>query len=210
MGLCAQPGFCSPHNTPWRNHPNLSQFVSNRYLAWQKLSCCWNNPDLRMSEREKQSQFLKELIREEAPDASLELQNLIVKAERDEKCIGSAVRLVGFLALLATAGLGYSAVFVPQFFHNSTPLVVKFFTALVLACLICMVGFLGFWFWYRAICNRLYQDCRNLLISLHRSGPPPLTPFPSALVHKQGAQVYTIVTRQPEHDTEIITLPQAS
>ena len=163
-----------------------------------------------MSERKKQSQFLKELIRTEAPEGCLELENLIVKAERDEKCIGSAVRLVGFLALLAIAGLGYSAVFVPQFFHNSTPLVVKFFTALMLASLICMVGFLGFWFWYRAICNRLYQECRNLIMSMHRFSPPPPSPFPSALVHKQGAQVYTIVTLPSEQDTEIITLMQAS
>ena len=163
-----------------------------------------------MSERRKQSQFLKQLIHSEAPEGCLELQNRIVKAERDERCIGSAVRLVGFLALLAGAGLAYSAVFVPQFFHNSTPLVVKFFTALMLASLICMLGFLGFWFWYRAICNRLYQDCRNLLIALHRSGPPPPSPFPGALVQKKGAQVYTIVTRQGEHETEIISLPQAS
>src|SRR5262249_40043995 len=143
-----------------------------------------------MSEREKQNRFLKELMRSEDCEHLRRLHSLITKAERDEKCIASAFRLVALVAMLSAAGLGYSAVFEPEFFQNVTPTVVKFFTILGLASLICLAGFLGFWLWQRAICNRLYQDVRNFLISLHNSDPDPdpdpPTPFPSALVHKQG------------------------
>jgi len=163
-----------------------------------------------MSEREKQNRFIKELIRSEDCEHLQHLHSLITKAERDEKCIGSAFRLVALIALLSLAGLGYSTVFEPEFFHNVTPMVVRFFTALCLACLICLFGFLGFWLWYRAICNRLYQDCRNFLISLRDPDPDPPSPFPAALVNKQAGQVYTIVTQQAERHTEIIRLQQAS
>jgi hypothetical protein len=163
-----------------------------------------------MSEREKQTRFLKELIRSQDSEECRALVTRLNKAEQDENCIRSAVRLICLLAGLSIAGLGYSAVFVPQFFHSATPWVVKFFTALVLASLICLTGFMGFYFWYRGICNRLCHECRNLIIALHKFEPTPPTPFPAAMVYKQGIPVYTIVTRPPEHEADIITLPQAS
>src|SRR3954468_117681 len=139
-----------------------------------------------MSEREKQTRFLKDLIAAEDSEQCRDLQARLSKAEQDEKCIRSAVRLILLLAGLSIAGLGYSAVFVPQFFHSSTPWVVKFFTALVLASLICLAGFSGFYLWYRAICNRLCQECRNLIMALQSFQPTPPTPFPAALVYKHG------------------------
>src|SRR3989454_41453 len=108
-----------------------------------------------MSEREKQTRFLKELIRSEDHEELRALQTRITQAERDERCMRSAVWLMFIVALISGAGLGYSAVFVREFFDNTTPLVVKLFTALVMASFMCLVGFLGFWFWTRAICNRL-------------------------------------------------------
>src|SRR4051794_18264957 len=121
-----------------------------------------------MSEREKQTRFLKELIGSEDPDGCQDLKARILKAERDEKCIRSALWLVIMLASLSLAGLGYAAVFVPQFFSHTTPVVVKFFTALVLASGICLIGFGGFWMWYRGVCNRLYEECRNVIMTLHK------------------------------------------
>ena len=163
-----------------------------------------------MSEREKQTRFLKELIRTEDREELQELQARITQAERDERCIRSAVWLMFVLVLISGAGLGYSAVFVREFFDNTTPLVVKVFTALVMASFMCLVGFLGFWFWTRAICNRLYDECRNLIISLHQPPPPPPSPFPAALIPDYGAQVYTIVTPETGHEAQIITLPQGT
>jgi|ERR1043166_1492945 hypothetical protein len=167
-----------------------------------------------MSEREKQTRFLKELIRTEHCEELEALQSQITKAERDERCIRSAVWLMLVLALLSGAGLGYSAVFVREFFENATPVIVKIFSALVLASAICLVGFLGFWFWTREICNRLYEDCRNLIISLHRPTPqPPDSPLPpagSVALSREDYKVYTIVTPQTGHEAQIIALPQST
>jgi|tagenome__1003787_1003787.scaffolds.fasta_scaffold20555244_2 hypothetical protein len=166
-----------------------------------------------MSEREKQTRFLKELIRTECCDELESLKAQITKAERDERCIRSALWLMLVLALLSAAGLGYSAVFVREFFENATPAIVKVFSALVLASMICLVGFLGFWVWTRQICNRLYEDCRNLIISLHRPPTPPGNPFPPAssmALSREDFQVYTIVTPQTGHEAQIISIPQST
>jgi len=163
-----------------------------------------------MSEREKQTRFLKELIRSENREELRELQTRITQAERDERCMRSALWLMFVLVLISAAGLGYSAVFVREFFDNTTPVIVKIFTALVMASSMCLVGFLGFWFWTRAICNRLYEECRNLIISLHQPPPTPPAPFPAAMIPDYGAQVYTIVTPETGHEAQIITLPQST
>jgi len=162
-----------------------------------------------MSEREKQNRFIKELIRSDNSDQCREFQARISKAERDERCIRSAVFLVMIMALISGAGLGYSAVLVPEFFENSTPMIVRVFSALVLACLICLLGFSGFWWWYRKICNRLYNECRNWIMSLREQPVTPQTSLPS-IVHKQGVQLYTVVTSDAEQETQIITFPHAS
>jgi hypothetical protein len=44
-----------------------------------------------MSEREKQHQFIKQLIRADTSDKCRELQARICKAERDERCIRAAL-----------------------------------------------------------------------------------------------------------------------
>jgi len=60
------------------------------------------------------------------------------------------------------AGLGYFRCICAGILRKTqTPAIVKVFSALVLASMICLVGFLGFWFWTRQICNRLYEDCRK-------------------------------------------------
>jgi len=162
-----------------------------------------------MSEREKQHQFLKELICAENSNQCRELQARILKAERDERCIRSALFLIIVMALLSGAGLGYSAVLVPEFFENSTPLVVKIFSILVLACVISLLGFGAFWLWYRGACNRIYNECRNWIMSLRKNRPANSILHPTVIVHKEGVNVYTIATPNSEHETQIITYPNS-
>ena len=114
-----------------------------------------------MTERQKQTEFLKGLLGFASQHARSELQDRILKAEHDEKCVRSALILVGLVALFSVSGLGYSAVLLPEFFDNSTPMLVKLFCALGLGSVICMFVFLGCWLWYRAIANRLHDECRQ-------------------------------------------------
>ncbi len=114
-----------------------------------------------MTERQRQTQFLKGLLGFAGSRVRREFQDRISKAEHDEKCVRSALILVGLVGLFSVSGLGYSVVLVPEFFDSSTPLLVKLFCALGLGSVICMVVFLGCWLWYRALANRLHEECRR-------------------------------------------------
>ena len=117
-----------------------------------------------MSERQKQTQFLKCLLGFAGNRKRRELHERILKAEHDEKCVRSALVLVGLVVLFSLSGLGYSAVLLPEFFDNSTPFLVKIFCALGLGSVICSIVCLGCWLWYRSIANRLHDECRQLVM----------------------------------------------
>ena len=91
-----------------------------------------------MSEHQKHSAFLKSLLTCDDNAEHQCLQERIARAERDEHCIGCACRLVGLIALLALAGLGYCAVLLPEFFHKARHFYVQFFSALALASALCL------------------------------------------------------------------------
>src|SRR5256885_10178311 len=118
-----------------------------------------------MSERQKETEFLRELMRSHECDPCRDLQSRIIKAERDEHCMRSAVGLAFVLGLLAASGLGYSVVFLPEFFQNNTPMVVRLFSALLLASGICLLAFMALWCWYRSVSNALHDEGRQFIIS---------------------------------------------
>ena len=116
-----------------------------------------------MSERQKETKFLKTLILCDDSVQGRQLQERIKSAERDERCIRGAVGVVVVLALIALSGLGYSAVFAPQSGQFSSFLGARICCAFGLGSLICVAVFLGYWFWYRAVSNRVYEECRRFL-----------------------------------------------
>jgi hypothetical protein len=116
-----------------------------------------------MSEYRKQSEFLKKLVMHEDTPAHRALCERLAAAERNERCLLLACRLVGLIAAVALAGIGYSAVLLPQFFDNSTHVILRFFSALSLGSALCFVVFLGLWFWYRSQTNRIHDECRCII-----------------------------------------------
>ncbi|MBN2508298.1 MAG: hypothetical protein JXQ71_16585 [Verrucomicrobia bacterium] len=118
-----------------------------------------------MSERQKQTVFLKRLLQREATEQQRQLQHSIARAEHDERCVSSAMRLVGVIGLLAFCGLGYEAVLVEDFFVNPSHLLTRLFGYVALGSALCWTAFLGYWLWHRALTNRLYEEGRRLLIS---------------------------------------------
>jgi ABC-type multidrug transport system fused ATPase/permease subunit len=122
-----------------------------------------------MSERQKQNEFLKELMRSQDSEDCRALQLRITEAERDERCICRAMRLAFFLAVASLAGLAYSSVFLTEFFQPATPRTVQVLTALLMASAICLVGLIGFWLWYRGVCDGLAQQARKLIIARQTS-----------------------------------------
>jgi hypothetical protein len=164
-----------------------------------------------MSERQKQINFLKVLIRCDESDQHRDLQDRIKKAEQDEKCIRRMMFLVIVVALLSLAGVGYSAVFHPNFFAYTTPFIVRLFSALGLGSVACLIVFLGYWLWHRNMLNGLNEECRRIVLaSLHaHSQPSDSTP---GFKSNQELQltVYQGTAFGSEEQTNTISLRQAS
>jgi hypothetical protein len=166
-----------------------------------------------MSQHKKQATFLKTLLTYDDSAEHRQLQERIAVAERDEKCIGCACRLVGLAALLAFAGLGYCAVLLPEFFHNSRHFLIQFFCVLGLGSLLCLLVFIGLWLWYRGMVNRLHDECRKVITSLVQSRlKAQPRPAPTVLVQESEVATYETRTQSatPHSETEVIALRKAS
>jgi len=119
-----------------------------------------------MTERDKQTEFLKQLLVLSGSKSERELQTRMQDAHHNEKCVRYALTLVALIGGFAVCGLGYSAVLHPEFFDSSMPTLVKLFCAIGLGSLLCMIVFVGCWLWYRSISNRLFDECRELVFGL--------------------------------------------
>jgi hypothetical protein len=119
-----------------------------------------------MSEHRKQSEFLKKLVMHDDSPANRSVCERLAAAERNERCLLLACRLVGLIAAVALAGIGYSAVLLPEFFDNATHVILRFFSALGLGSALCFVVFLGLWFWYRSHTNRIHDECRRVIAAM--------------------------------------------
>lgn len=161
----------------------------------------------RATERERQSEFLKSLLQDET-DESRRLKNRLQQAEQNEHSIRRALVLMIIVAVFAVVGLGYSAVLMPEFFDNATPLLVKLFCALGLGSVLCMIIFGVCWLQYRKRSNEVNEDCRAFLSD--QVNEVKLDFQQSISVSKTPAQVYQIETISPDPESRIIQFPRAS
>lgn len=162
-----------------------------------------------MRERQKETAFLRGLIRLEDTEAGRRLQERITKAECDEKCIRRALFVVALVGLLSLSGLCYSAVFLQDFFQNSSHLVIKFFSASGLGSLLCFGGFLFYWIRYRRASNHLHGECRRFVmgfLELHFHAPAVRL----RVVQNPDLRVSRIATEELECSPTLVSLPKAS
>lgn len=164
-----------------------------------------------MSNRQKETKFLKTLIWCDESGHGQQLQARIKKAEQDEKCIRCALFLVGLVLLLSVSGLGYAAVFVPQFAQYSSHIATRIFCALGLGSVICFLVFVGYWLWCRAVSNRVFEECRQFLRGVlesrirEASAASPLPVSESAKL-----KVYESETRKSQDEADLFQLSKAS
>ncbi len=164
-----------------------------------------------MSERQKTTEFLKTLIRCDESEQGRHLQERILRAEREEKCIRCAIFMVGLVVLLSISGLGYSAVLVPQFSQYSSHFATKCFCALGLGSLLCFLVFLGCWFWYRAMSNRVSEDCRRFLRTVFESRlKQAAQASPLATLGTGSLRVYETETPKSKVEAGVFQLSKAS
>jgi hypothetical protein len=126
-----------------------------------------------MSEHEKQTAFLRQCLLYDDSGERHELEESITQLQRNERCVRRAVLLMALLVALATAGLCYSVVVPKDDPHNLSQLVTrfssKFFCALGLGSMICLVAFTGFGMVHRNKLDQRREECRRLAAKLLES-----------------------------------------
>lgn len=163
-----------------------------RFMAQHPLRSVGQQRPRKMSEYQRQADFLKKLVMYEDTPETRELCERLSQVERSERCTQCACRLVGLIALLGLSGLGYAAVLLPQFFDNSTHFIVRLCSALGLGSGLCLTVFLGLWYSYRRAANRLHAQCR-LSISKMLAQKIPSAAIASPVIRDQPAmEVATI------------------
>ncbi len=160
-----------------------------------------------MSKRKRQTEFLRALVLHGNTEGRAQLQERIIRAERDEQCAWRALWLVTMLAVFSSCGLCYSAVLIPQFFYNPSHLAVKIFFGLGLASLICAAAFLGFWFWCRAVLNRVQEECRRFIMAALEPGSRTARAHFPAPHEEPQAKAQRVVVNS-DRETAIFAMPQ--
>jgi hypothetical protein len=156
-----------------------------------------------MSEYKRQSAFLKKLAMLEDTADNRALCERLCHVERSERCLQCACRLVGLIALLGLAGLGYAAVLLPQFFDNSTHFIIRLCSAVGLGSCLCFTVFLALWYSYRRIANRIHSECR-LVILKTLSAKFPSAASGSLPVVNDEPQVKVALLRQAVDISELV------
>ncbi|MEY2410500.1 MAG: hypothetical protein QOF48_3170 [Verrucomicrobiota bacterium] len=164
-----------------------------------------------MSERRKQADFLKALLASDDRPEHRHLGERLLLAERDERCMQRACRLVAVVTFLAIALLGYLMVLkVPNDMTHLAQTAFRFCQALALGSAMCLGVFIGLLFWHRALINRIFADGRKLITAaIQQPADPTRTTFPTVVVHEGDTAVYHIRTPQSAHGAEIISMPKA-
>jgi hypothetical protein len=130
------------------------------------------------NDHERETAFLRRCIRYDLSDTGRQLDERITQVQRDERCLRRATWLMGLVAVLAAAGLGYGVVLMDDFPSHlsafASQFVIKGFCTLGIGSLICLVAFTGIGFVYRRELNQRREECRGLVTKLlesHLGGP---------------------------------------
>lgn len=102
-----------------------------------------------MTEHDKQTAFLRHIIRFDGTEECLRLEERIAQFQRDERCIQRVAWLMALLTLLALASLAYGAALLENFPFDQARVVFNAICMVGLASLICLVAFLGLLMIYR-------------------------------------------------------------
>ncbi|HXJ57140.1 MAG TPA: hypothetical protein VNU68_10785 [Verrucomicrobiae bacterium] len=123
-----------------------------------------------MSDHQRETAFLRQCIRYDDTEERHRLEERITQIQQDERIVRRAIWLVGLLAALAMAGLGYAAVFMADYPLNlpqlTTRLLIKALCVLGAASLICLFGFLILGVIFRKELDQRREDCRRLALKV--------------------------------------------
>lgn len=100
-----------------------------------------------------------------------QLEDQILKAEQNERCVRRAiVKIVMLMALSFFAAL-YTMVIMPELILETNQSFRKVFEVLALGSIMTLLTYVAFWFYYRALLFQVHTECRRFIMSLSSRGP---------------------------------------
>jgi hypothetical protein len=117
-----------------------------------------------MNHCDRETEFLNQMLVTADNGQYRELQVQLAQTQRALRCIRRAARRVVMLMLLCVAGIGYSAVFLPEFVEGRPHFLINLFSTIILACLICLSAYCATWLWHSRIATRIHVTCRKALL----------------------------------------------
>jgi hypothetical protein len=135
-----------------------------------------------MSEDQRETAFLRRLILYDGSDERRKLDQSIAQIKRDQRCVQRMAWMIALLLVLTLTGLAYGAIWDNNFPYNLSEVVFRVLCEVLLASLICLVGFAGFFMVHRSKLNRLREDCRRLVERFleSRLGNPHIAMLPGS------------------------------
>lgn len=119
-----------------------------------------------MSEKEKETAFLRRILLVHATDEGRQLDKKIARAQCEERCVLRVASVAALCGALAVAGLGYGAILGENIPYGTSETVIKILWHLVLASLICLMAIAAQLAIHRKKLNRLQEECRQLIIKI--------------------------------------------
>jgi len=119
-----------------------------------------------MSEHQRETAFLRHIIRHGDSDECRTLDKRIAQIQCDQRCVQRVAAVTALFPFLALIGVGYGGILAENFPYNGSEFVFRLLCELGLASLICLVAFAGLLIVYRLKLNRLREEGRHLVKKL--------------------------------------------
>lgn len=116
-----------------------------------------------MSEHQRETAFLRHIIRHGDSDECRTLEKSIAQIQCDQRCVQRAASVTALFLFLALVGVGYGEILAENFPYNGSESVFRLLCGLGLASLICLVAFAGLLIVYRLKLNQLREEGRQLV-----------------------------------------------
>jgi hypothetical protein len=142
--------------------------------------------------------FLRYLLLACGTSESRSMDERLREAESCERCVRRGMWWVFVSILIASSGLGYTAVLLQHIREPVFDLLIRMFSRLGLGSLICFTGFFFIWVGYRTQLTRRRDECRNFITGLLHSCAerPRVAILPAPL---KGILAYPEQTREIEN-----------
>ena len=122
-----------------------------------------------MTEYQRETDFLRRIIRFDQTDERLKLEERIAQVQRDQCCVRRAVSLLTVFTVLCAAGLAYGVILQENFSYGKDQFTSKLLCELGVASLIPLAALSGLLLAYRRKLNRFREECRRLVTKLMES-----------------------------------------